>query len=1198
MKYFFFAFFAIITLCHLPVKCNNYIQIADHYFSIGFLDSAKKYADLAFDEINVNTPDTTKKSIYFRLFEINIELSKLDSAILYARLDSVITQQIYGIDSYQYAVCLLNISTVFVQKRDIKNANSLLDKANELLERTIGTDNEYFAQLLENRALLLMGQFNLTKAEILLQKSLELRLKHLGSEHIDYSSSLHNLATVYYFKQQYDKASELFNKSLEIKRIKLGEGHPRYANTLHNLGALYFLSGKLKESAELFQKAEASYKISLGEVSLPYAKLIANIGTMFYTKGEYNYSESLLIKALEIYDKLELRESSEYITILTNLSQLYILKGKLFNAEFLLTKLVEVQALSEDVVINKFNEEIYVESPVTSKKPSNQILLLFNDLAALYIYQGRLREARNALNFVITNYDIIYSTDSTNYTVFLTQMANVCSYMGDLDNAIYYFDSAIKILGPYGFQNSYTKFKIYTNLSSLYYSLGRYDDVIKLSKEFIELIDKDADDYNQDRLALMSNLAMAYLKNGNIDYANQVIMQLESHLSKLSDTLTFPYIIHLNNLGIFYEETKNYEKSINFFEKAIQIAINSSKTYHTCLISLFNNISSVYFRLGEFDKSLSYIEKSLDIILNNIGKDNYIYNNVEFNYALLNLLSGERSKGTELIKKSIQQSLTYINRTFSYMTESEQLKFIQSERLKLDILFSLVKEKLLVYNELNGDIFNLWVNFKGLIFASTKKMFDIIRNSNDSALIIFYDRLLEKKKMHIDQVLFNTDYNQLFFDSLSFDIFKLEKEIINKINQKTSVSFQKISWQNIAAKLGNHEAAIEIVRSDFIYKDFYLDSSFYLFMILKKNSTQPEIVIVDNAIELENYCYNLYQGIIKKKGTEENEIERALLSKLFKKYWSVINEKLNGIEKVYISNDGVYNTINLNTLFNSNSGRYIIDELNIQYISSTKDLLIEPKKLQDKKDAFLIGDPDFYISNTSDLYAESIKSEKDRYFLSSIYALPGTKVEIDKIESILSNTKWKVNKVSGKDASEDFLRSVKSPQVLHIATHGAFFRDSKKYIGSNIFSNENKSQNPLYNSCLLLAGSADFLNNRNIPPGKKEDGLLTAYEVMDMDLKNTEIVVLSACETGLGEIKNGEGVFGLQRAFQVAGADVLIMSLWKVNDTATQELMTTFYSYWMSGMKKSDAFKNAQITIKSKYPSLYFWGAFVMLGKD
>ena len=169
---------------------------------------------------------------------------------------------------------------------------------------------------------------------------------------------------------------------------------------------------------------------------------------------------------------------------------------------------------------------------------------------------------------------------------------------------------------------------------------------------------------------------------------------------------------------------------------------------------------------------------------------------------------------------------------------------------------------------------------------------------------------------------------------------------------------------------------------------------------------------------------------------------------------------------------------------------------------------------------------------------------------------------------------------------------------LHIATHGAFFRDSKKYIGSNIFSNENKSQNPLYNSCLLLAGSADFLNNRNIPPGKKEDGLLTAYEVMDMDLKNTEIVVLSACETGLGEIKNGEGVFGLQRAFQVAGADVLIMSLWKVNDTATQELMTTFYSYWMSGMKKSDAFKNAQITIKSKYPSFYFWGAFVMLGKD
>jgi len=219
------------------------------------------------------------------------------------------------------------------------------------------------------------------------------------------------------------------------------------------------------------------------------------------------------------------------------------------------------------------------------------------------------------------------------------------------------------------------------------------------------------------------------------------------------------------------------------------------------------------------------------------------------------------------------------------------------------------------------------------------------------------------------------------------------------------------------------------------------------------------------------------------------------------------------------------------------------------------------------------------------------------YGKGDIAPLPATKIEVEAIGKILKASGYQVTAFSQKTATEANLKATKGPVLIHIATHGFFLRDVEKSgtaFGVNI---ENANDNPLLRSGILLADASSTVSGKRMPNLVSNDnGVLTAYEAMNLNLEGTDLIVLSACETGLGDIKAGEGVYGLQRAFLVAGADALIMSLWKVDDSATQQLMTNFYSNWSKLGNKQKAFKQAQLQLMTKYKDPYYWGAFVMMG--
>jgi CHAT domain-containing protein/tetratricopeptide (TPR) repeat protein len=291
--------------------------------------------------------------------------------------------------------------------------------------------------------------------------------------------------------------------------------------------------------------------------------------------------------------------------------------------------------------------------------------------------------------------------------------------------------------------------------------------------------------------------------------------------------------------------------------------------------------------------------------------------------------------------------------------------------------------------------------------------------------------------------------------------------------------------------------------------------------------------------------------------------------------------------------------------------RFLIDDYSVSYVSCGRDVLrFAAQSHVEPGEPLVVADPDFDLGQES---ADEGRTRAPRHERQSrdldrsrvFGRLPGTRAEGEEIAPMLGVQPW----LAG-EALEAHLKACRSPRILHLATHGFFLADQERAAGGelrDIGALEPDSEkggsrltglgieNPLLRSGLALAGANTWLK-RGIPPPDAEDGILTAEDVSGLDLLATQLVVLSACETGLGEIRTGEGVFGLRRAFALAGARTLIMSLWKVPDRQTQELMADFYQRALNGQSRADALRDAQLAAKAKYGNPLYWGAFICEG--
>lgn len=504
----------------------------------------------------------------------------------------------------------------------------------------------------------------------------------------------------------------------------------------------------------------------------------------------------------------------------------------------------------------------------------------------------------------------------------------------------------------------------------------------------------------------------------------------------------------------------------------------------------------------------------------------------------------------------------------------------------------LAKEKQpALFPELSQQAYNNLLFTKSISLKGTQRRKEAFLSANDPNITKLYDEWIEKKQQLIRQYLKTDDpsavdttnkINAALLSTMQQEVSQLENDLTLKAKDfKKYLNIVPPDWKTVRDQLKEGEAAIEMIRFQWKNKIFYSDTSYYAAYIITKNSSYPEVVyLTAAAADLDNKYYKLYKNHIRFK-TDDKES--------FNQYWKPIAEKMAGIKKIYFSPDGIYHLINIATLKNQESKQFLLDEVEIQYTTSGTD--INAKSSANISTAILFGRPSYKLETPQlTTIAKPLTRSYVRGFKEeNIQDLPGTEVEVVSIKKELDQYKINTNLFLKEKATEDELYKLHSPGILHIATHGYWSPAGENATeGYRVF-------NAMANSGLLLSGVVNYYDNKTFP--ETYDGVLTAYEAQNLDLQNTSLVILSACETSLGHMDAGEGVYGLQRAFRAAGAGSIMTSLWKVDDNATKDFMIAFYQQYLKTKNKSAAFIAAQKAIKEKYIHPYFWGAFVMMGE-
>lgn len=1002
-----------------------------------------------------------------------------------------------------------------------------------------------------------------------------------------------NISKCYYWKNDFNNAIHYIQ--LALSEIEKNNGKDlQYANILTSLATYYHADNQLKEAINTQEKAIHIKKIYKKNTSLPLS--LWNLHT-YYIENKDS------IKALQTATELvEIDSTLQDFNTEIALNFVYTLSTQYENKN--IEKAIYYAILAKTIYKERFKMNIITGSV----KPYKNYLNYLQHIINLYIKKGDYNKAIIEQEILLKQ---IHDKETAQYATALAVLAEYHYLNANYSTAIDIQKRVLELRKKIDGSNSSSYFRTLYNICQSYYHIGNLESPMNICKE----IEYYAKQNNNDSLLTVNTYKIA-IYDSNPQHIINNIAKCVSNLPKLEKYCS-------KQQGTYFEATniiaELYEKVANFTEasKYNAMTLNGIKELYGPLdrkyLGAYSKLCRNYYEMQELSKVDSLYSIMISISKQIEDKKEYYINT--YNQILCKSKLNRNIDYSDSLQTIATQIFNIETDSTNYATLSFNIGLSLIESKKYKEATTLLQKALYIQENIDTtEIIEIIKSLQALCYVYTLQQKDISPYIDkllihQKRLLQYYNNMEESDRHRLFDYMYEAANTKFIFNNYStpnsviYNYLLHSKEILLLIDKtkgtyKELDKYTQITWEEIQKKLYASDICIEFV----IYNSFPFSEETFSFdaFIIRKNWSEPRRIHLFNTNK-KNFL-NIYSALSKNK------------KYTYQLIWKPIEKFINPNNDIYFCASNILHQIPIESLPVGN-GKIMSDIYHMHRLSSTRELALKKNPIKYKK-AALYGGLNYDMTD-SDMKDESSKYQKEdntdilsasRGLLEDSIRghkwiqLGNARQEVEYIKELLEKNHITANIFKGNSGNEESFKALSGQEynIIHLATHGFFYPNEvakKKEYFKPILMQDELNINPidmsLWRSGLVLSGGNRAWKGDSIPE-EVEDGILKSQEIKDLDLRGADLVVLSACHTGQGEVTD-EGVFGLQRAFKMAGVQTIVMSLTEVDDQTTMAMMNKFYSNLLSGQSKHDAFYNAQRYIRSIKSDPIHWMGWIML---
>ncbi len=959
-----------------------------------------------------------------------------------------------------------------------------------------------------------------------------------------------------YQQGKYAEAIPLAEKALDIRR-KVFDGRFHHllvpvAESYNNLALLYKSQGRYIEAEVLYQKslnylrlfrygtaASVSGIISSREEYRIYYNYVAtslnNLAGLYEEQGRFNEAEPLYERSLSFF-KQELGDNHpDVATSLDNLASIYQSQGRYAKAEPLYQQSLEIR-----------KQQLGDNHP--------DVATSLNNLASIYQSQGRYAEATPLYQKSLDIQNQQLGGDHPDVASSLNNLASLYQAQGNYAEALRLYQKSLAIRKKVLGEKHISIATSLNNLAELYRIQQYYSEAGSLYQKSLDIFKQNLGDDHPDVATSLHNLALLYDSQGRYSEAEPLYLRsLEILEQKLGEN--HPNVAKsLKSLAILYQKQGNYAKAVHFYQRYLDIVDNTQSLVPVDLLSNFN------FAIQSKKQNPETIPE---------------------NSRSFYLAQNSASSITDFVRPILDNEEDHLREILIFGDESQKLDFQKTLNLNTNIAISLHLQSA----PNNTDALRLSLTTilrrKGRILDILTNSIQVLRQSDDPESQVLLDEF-EKNRTDHSNIIFMREEERKSSENQNQQLEEIHttgRQLEDEVSRRSHTLGNKpklVTIEVIQQLIPTNTAFLELFRYQPFNPNKPPNEQFgkprYAAYILYKTG-EPQAIDLGAAEPIDKALEKLRKYLRNPKVPLE-QLKRSA-RKLDKMVMQPVRELLGDTKTILLSPDAALNLIPFEALVDENN-QYLVENYQITYLTSGRDLLRQNPK-NNRQTPLVIANPK-YQQQGEKVALENYRSIdlSDRVFL----PLGGTQQEAETISKLFPEALM----LTKTKATENALKQVKNPDFLHIATHGFF-------LSKPTSENPTDIDNPLFRSGLVFAGVEKQQSGG-------DDGVFTAYEATLLNLVGTQLVVLSACDTGIGDISAGEGIYGLRRAFVIAGSESQMISLWKVEDEATKDLMVAYYQGLKAGKGRRDALLEIQRDWlqEEDYQHPYYWASFIFSG--